>query len=1154
MADLDTKTRFVCRLGHDLVFVRESASESTGAKRRCHFRHKNSSDVKFTGISKWHAEWQAEFECVEVVHTAFPNISVKSRRADILAGNTVVELQHSPISRDEVDARCADYALHGREVAWVVDGSSQVDVVETSSTFIIFSRAGWIYSAFAGRPHVYLHVRDKVYRVCPSAVKGGYCEVTHSQGVSRAALVKAFRDGGHDTIWGADEFPPPPGPPCCSLTLKQRGAGCGKTYESIRLLDDPQFGHKNVFMYFTRVHSAKQVIFDELCSQASSLGVSVSPNAKAHRSADGKAYRVPFERPCGATGVVYIGTIDSFTWTVCGRKPTSSRDMFIDAVRDITNGFIAKGDGGDVSFKGFRVSMRTLVVVDEAQDLRPEYATALGAIVRETAADCVLIGDKLQSIWGDDNVFTFLERHGIEGIRTVRDDGENCVRRFHDPRLVDFVNAVVPFDRFGLPPVTRGCIAAGCSLCAEGGGACPGGPGGLGGRAESRYPVKAVAPGNDVLANIVKEIRALALERGYLPHDFAVISPVVKNDSDLAELEIKINEMWLALGRDPDFVARFVAPHGAWGSSGEDWGDADHCVLHTSEGGRPIDLASSDRSTRIMSIHAAKGTGTRVVFAWKLTEANLKRFVPSALSAGVGSLQYESLLHVAITRQKKLLFLAWPEAPDKSKRNPTIVDDVLQRVRSVVDMADFKCKPLVPRHCYRNLDKRVLGDAFEPAFANISDSMMDSAEVKQIRGDVVDIEHHDMRGASAQFACIAKFVEVSGRKNQALAKLHKFKSISTFRRVKWSRYGETFVNYQKCERDSPEYSKMVFPVLEYSGKTEYARYAAIMEAILIGAQKRVVAWLSGRACWTEGAASLRLCPVERICVMHVLEAECKLEGSRPMVSFRNFRPSTIYRVFRDYLRDGPPCAGDHESCSCASAGLFGGGEVIPERLSETPGKLSRFHEDGARVDHIIGGFQAKYGKISNFLLAKDVWCGIDTHVRIKARLDFSFNYGEEDRFAVCTFVPCLTALNSMQIATDIAVSRAVLASPTRDKWSEKRVAGRRVDHFIVALNLREILLVDSTVAGDEVFGLIRRAVYDHSVAELEAFALQCHEFRNDNKSNPEAVEDWIGDLNAEMSKAAFYGEKFGEVVKLIAKESRRGSSLSASVRAMIRSS
>ena len=53
----------------------------------------------------------------------------------------------------------------------------------------------------------------------------------------------------------------------CTLYYNQRGAGCGKTHDSIQLLKDEKFKDKNIFIYLTKMHSAKEVIYTELVEQ-----------------------------------------------------------------------------------------------------------------------------------------------------------------------------------------------------------------------------------------------------------------------------------------------------------------------------------------------------------------------------------------------------------------------------------------------------------------------------------------------------------------------------------------------------------------------------------------------------------------------------------------------------------------------------------------------------------------------------------------------------------------------------------------------------------------------------------------------------------------------------------------------------------------------
>jgi superfamily I DNA/RNA helicase len=77
-----------------------------------------------------------------------------------------------------------------------------------------------------------------------------------------------------------------------------------------------------------------------------------------------------------------------------------------------------------------------------------------------------------------------------------------------------------------------------------------------------------------------------------------------------------------------------------------------HIYLHRSVEGQTINLKESENATRILSIHTSKGNGCEVVFLLGCTEQALRVF-----SKQTGNLVYDSLLHVAITRQKKSLYI-----------------------------------------------------------------------------------------------------------------------------------------------------------------------------------------------------------------------------------------------------------------------------------------------------------------------------------------------------------------------------------------------------------------------------------------------------------------------------------------------------------------
>ena len=93
-----------------------------------------------------------------------------------------------------------------------------------------------------------------------------------------------------------------------------------------------------------------------------------------------------------------------------------------------------------------------------------------------------------------------------------------------------------------------------------------------------------------------------------------------------------------------------------------------HIYLHRSVEGQTIQLKDSEKATRILSIHTSKGNGCEVVFLLGCTEKALRIF-----SKQTGNLVYDSLLHVAITRQKKSLYIGLDND----------YDDVYRRVKKM---------------------------------------------------------------------------------------------------------------------------------------------------------------------------------------------------------------------------------------------------------------------------------------------------------------------------------------------------------------------------------------------------------------------------------------------------------------------------------------
>lgn len=406
----------------------------------------------------WHTQWQERFPQREVKFRAAKNDAAcppfRDRRADALAhrGRTVVEFQKSPISNAEVGERHRDYVEgHGLNLIWIVHGPRTRLLPVSRTVLLCFDEDAWKYKEFMGHAeYVYYDCDGIIYRARPDAVRSHMLHVRG--GVPAAAFVDALlQPECDDSLWSPLDLLGPL--PQCTLYHNQRGAGCGKTYESIQLLAgrDERFQHVRQFVYLTLVHCAKTVIFNEYLSQLRQgvLGDICEPEVGGasllHGEVVGKQYRITFRRASDSANVsVIIGTIDSFMYALGDKRSASQRggDFFAELRASISAGFRAYNDGGVARYaRGtMRLSRECLVIVDEAQDLERSYVESLAAIMRDTYVDVYLIGDKLQSIWRAENVFTYLQSEDLPETNAVFNTGDNVVRRFHDPGLADFVN------------------------------------------------------------------------------------------------------------------------------------------------------------------------------------------------------------------------------------------------------------------------------------------------------------------------------------------------------------------------------------------------------------------------------------------------------------------------------------------------------------------------------------------------------------------------------------------------------------------------------------------------------------------------------------------------------------------------------------------
>jgi competence CoiA-like predicted nuclease len=218
----NNKQKITCQKGHELILV-------NGEKRKPHFRHKNSIDVGGNPMTLWHSEWQSCFPITEKIFTRKPE-QIKERRADVfLNNNKILEIQHSKYEKEEIDNRKHDYQLHKTDIIWLIDGNKDIDIkiLEYSQrVYLEFKTNFWKYESFKSYDYIFIDINSTIYKVYPNKVKSHMIDVEN--GKTKEEFIESLNK---DTdIWDNEE------PEQCNLFIKQQGAGNGKTFGIIQML------------------------------------------------------------------------------------------------------------------------------------------------------------------------------------------------------------------------------------------------------------------------------------------------------------------------------------------------------------------------------------------------------------------------------------------------------------------------------------------------------------------------------------------------------------------------------------------------------------------------------------------------------------------------------------------------------------------------------------------------------------------------------------------------------------------------------------------------------------------------------------------------------------------------------------------------------
>lgn len=317
---------------------------------------------------------------------------------------------------------------------------------------------------------------------------------------------------------------------------------------------------------------------------------------------------------------IIIATIDSFIFAL-GNGSKTGIDKFMTMVNSIIDDDFECEKSGYIGYAGgITLNKKMLLVGDEMQDLEENYVKAILKICRDRYVDFYMVADILQSIKTENNSFTFLSKTELlNTIKLIKPKSENNVMMFGSEKLINFVNDVIPFEKYGLPHIEKHVdnkdngkksnmtIFYGKTIYATDKDKCS---------------------INNEVQHIMNYYKEEVEKNKMKPNDFLIVTPFTKKNPLVEALYLKIREFWKQHYESEEYTQ--------------------YSVFHKSEDGSTIDLVESDNATRIVSIHTSKGDGRNVIFIIGLTEDALKKY-----SEESNNLVYDSLLHVALTRMKK---------------------------------------------------------------------------------------------------------------------------------------------------------------------------------------------------------------------------------------------------------------------------------------------------------------------------------------------------------------------------------------------------------------------------------------------------------------------------------------------------------------------
>ena len=918
-----------CNKGHDLICV-------NGLKNKPHFRHKNINDLSSCRMTQWHSEWQGNFSNTEIEYKG-KNNQIKVRYADVSIKNSTynLEFQNSHIDLQEVKNRKHDYELHDRNIIWIINGNNSIKIkhLEYSERYYLeFISDKWKYESFIDYDRIFIDINCMLYKIYPKYVKNNMidCETP----IDKDTFIKYIYENNEE-IHSINI------PLQSTLYIKQQGAGNGKTFGLIQNIECKDFEHYKCFIIVTKQHSAKSIIYNELKSQIDNNQLKYITDLQYVN--ENKKYQISYKNTntnniCN----ILIATIDSLMYSL-GNSNNKELDKFEGIITSIIDGYIEVNNIKEVKCNGknYKLNKELCLFVDETQDLKEDYAKAIITIMRNKYIDSYIVGDKLQSITLENNAFQYFSNNDFSYIQKKLYTSTNVCRRFYHDDLIKFINYMIPFSKYYLPEIEQYkkddepeeqhlVIFEGNTIYAL--------------DTENGKITKEV---NDILKYYDYEVQ----KNNYKPNDFLIVTPFTKQNPLVNALEIAIETYWINKN-NTNVYERYA-------------------VFHKSEEGTSINLADSENSTRIVSIHTAKGDGRNIVFVIGLNEQGLLKY-----SNESNNLVYDSLIHVSLTRMKKKLYIRYTNNNDdiSSKILKYIYDNdfIKSDIKPANINISFKIKykdiidDIFKKQNYENLlNKIIIPSKHNTSFDNLD---------KKI---IIDSSHHDIRYASMIIYLYIKII----RNNMNNDKIKKKQLVAIFNNIINKDILE--LSYWGDYYDSLKNNKLCILKITNNGK-DYIRYYDIIVSFMKDVKSKLNKILLNKI--------KMLCPMESIILHYMID----------IVNnglFTNFNINELYNIINIYSKAFNNSFEGHNNCLCKK--YFNSTQCIEtnKNIDIMNNYLNKHYEDIYNVGKIYDKFLQQYSNVNWLLDHQIVYNGANDDYKLSKNFKL-ISYDDNDVFII----------------------------------------------------------------------------------------------------------------------------------------------------------